>query len=94
MLSIFKNYAKGKVSWGDYLGLAYGVNFNKSATPQLRKTNDEINLVSKGGIYAWKNWDYAGLFEFKFQLMKDMIILKIHQYWYQGLWHWDISIFH
>jgi len=67
MLNIFKNYAKGKVSWGNYLGLAYGVNYNKSVTPSLRKTNDKINLVSKGGIYAWKNWDYAGLFEFKSQ---------------------------
>jgi hypothetical protein len=67
MLNIYKIYAKGKVSWTNYLGLAYGENYNKSTNPHLRKSEDKINLVSKGGIYAWKNWDYAGLFEFKSQ---------------------------
>lgn len=66
MLNIYKNYAKGKVSWNNYLGLAYGVNLNQSA-PKVRKNNDKINFVAKGGIYAWKNWDYTGLFEFKSQ---------------------------
>jgi hypothetical protein len=66
MLNIFENYAKGKVSWGNYLGLAYGINFQETE-PKMRKTNDKINFLTKGGIYAWKNWDYAGLFEFKSQ---------------------------
>lgn len=66
MLNIFKNYAKGKVSWNNYLGLAYGTNIQK-IEPKVRKTNDKINFLTKGGIYAWKNWDYAGLFEFKSQ---------------------------
>ena len=66
MLNIYKNYAKGKVSWNNYLGLAYGVNLNQSA-PKVRKNNDKINFVTKGGIYAWENWDYTGLFEFKSQ---------------------------
>lgn len=67
LLNIFKNYEKGKVFWSNYLGLAYGVNYNKSTYPSLRKTNDKINLVSKGGVNAWRKWDYAGLFEFKSQ---------------------------
>ncbi len=66
MLNIYKNYAKGKLSWTNYLGLAYGVNIQQT-DPKVRKTNDKINFLTKGGIYAWKNWDYAGLFEFKSQ---------------------------
>lgn len=66
MLNIYKTYAKGNVSWLNYLGLAYGINFQQTA-PKVRKTNDKINFLSKGGLYAWKNWDYAGLFEFKSQ---------------------------
>jgi hypothetical protein len=69
MLNVFKNYAKGKVSWNNYLGLAYGINIQQTA-PKVRKTNDKINLLTKGGIYAWKNWDYAGLFEFRSQFDK------------------------
>ena len=66
MLNIFKDYAKGKLSWTNYLGLAYGVNMNQTA-PKMRKNNDKINFVTKVGIYAWKNWDYAGLFSFSSQ---------------------------
>ena len=69
MLNIFKDYAKGKVSWNNYLGLAYGINFNQTE-PKVRKNNDKINLVSKGGIYASGNWDYAGLFEYRSQFDK------------------------
>jgi len=66
MLNIYKVYTKGKVSWSNYLGLAYGKNWQETA-PRLRKTTDKINLLSKFGITAWHNWDYAGLFEFKSQ---------------------------
>jgi hypothetical protein len=66
MFNAYKIYNKGKVSWTNYLGLAYGLNIQESK-PKVRKTNDKINFLSKGGIYAWKNWDYAGLFEFKSQ---------------------------
>lgn len=70
MLNIFKDYAKGKVSWNNYLGLAYGRSYMQETDPQWRKINDKINLVSKGGVYAWKNWDYAALFEFRSQFAK------------------------
>jgi hypothetical protein len=59
-------YAKDKVFWSNYLGLAYGKNMQQS-DPKIRKTNDKINFLTKGGINAWHNWDYAGLFEFKSQ---------------------------
>jgi hypothetical protein len=66
MLNIYKFYAKDNIFWTNYLGLAYGVNFQQTE-PKMRKTNDKINLLSKAGFKAWKNWDYAGLFEFKSQ---------------------------
>jgi len=66
MLNIYKIYAKDKLLWSNYLGLAYGLNMQQTE-PKMRKTNDKINFLTKGGIYAWKNWDYAGLFEFKSQ---------------------------
>ena len=69
MLNIYKNYAKGKVSWNNYLGLAYGVNINQTE-PKVRKNNDKINFVTQGGLYAWKKWDYAGLFSFSSQFAK------------------------
>jgi hypothetical protein len=64
MLNIYENYAKGNVSWNNYLGLAYGTNVQNKV---VRKANDKINVLTRGGIYAWKNWDYAGMFEFKSQ---------------------------
>ena len=66
MLNIYKLYAKDNLFWTNYLGLAYGVNFQQTE-PKMRKTNDKINLLSKAGFKAWKKWDYAGLFEFKSQ---------------------------
>jgi hypothetical protein len=66
MLNIYKMYAKGNVFWTNYLGLAYGLNIQQSE-PKVRKTNDKINFLTKGGITAWHNWDYAGLFEFRSQ---------------------------
>lgn len=70
MINIFKDYAKGNVSWNNYLGLAYGISYMQETDPSWRKINDKINLVSKGGLYAWKNWDYAGLFSFSSQFDK------------------------
>lgn len=68
MLNVFKDYKKDKISWNNYLGLAYGLSNQKSIG--LRKIEDKINFLTKGGLYAWKNWDYTGLFEFKSQFDK------------------------
>lgn len=67
-LNIFKDYKKDKLSWNNYLGLAYGLSNQKSIG--LRKIEDKINFLTKGGLYAWRNWDYTGLFEFKSQFDK------------------------
>ncbi len=66
MLNIYKDYQRKNLSWNNYLGVAYGVAKQQSIT-NLRKTDDKINFLTKGGIYAWKNWDYTGFFEFKSQ---------------------------
>lgn len=67
-LNIFKDFKKDKISWNNYLGLAYGLSNQKSIG--LRKIEDKINFLTKGGLYAWRNWDYTGLFEFKSQFDK------------------------
>jgi len=66
ILNIYKDYQKKNLTWNNYLGVAYGVAKQQSIT-NLRKTDDKINFLTKGGIYAWKNWDYTGFFEFKSQ---------------------------
>ena len=66
ILNIYKDYKRKNLSWNNYLGIAYGVAKQQSIT-NLRKTDDKINFLTKGGIYAWKNWDYTGFFEFKSQ---------------------------
>jgi Protein of unknown function (DUF3078) len=69
-LTIFKNYAKDNLTWGNYLGLAYGLSYMQETDPQWRKIDDKINLVSKAGLHAWKKWYYSGLFEFRSQFDK------------------------
>lgn len=66
MLNIYKDYHRKNITWNNYLGIAYGLSKQQSIK-KLRKTDDKINLLTKGGIYAWKHWDYTGFFEFKSQ---------------------------
>jgi hypothetical protein len=69
MLNIFEDYTKGKFTWNNYLGMAYMVQKQESFT-KWRKADDKINIFTKAGLYAWKNWDYTGLLEFKSQFAK------------------------
>lgn len=66
LLNVFKDYSKKNITWNNYLGISYGLSKQQSIT-RLRKTDDKINFMTKGGLYAWKNWDYTGFFEFKSQ---------------------------
>jgi hypothetical protein len=66
MLNIYKDYHRKSITWNNYLGIAYGLSKQQSIK-KLRKTDDKINLLTKGGVYAWKHWDYTGFFEFKSQ---------------------------
>jgi hypothetical protein len=65
MVNIFADYKKGKLSWNNALSLAYG--FMNQGDVKNKKTDDKIDLSSKAGIYAFKNWDYTALLGFKSQ---------------------------
>jgi len=69
MMNIFEDYTQGKFTWNNYLGAAYMVQKQQSFT-HWRKADDKINVFTKAGLYAWKNWDYTGLLEFKSQFAK------------------------
>lgn len=66
IVNVFKDYKKGNITWNNYLGLGYGI-ARMQSIKQLRKTDDKINFLTKGGLYASKHWDYTGFFEFKSQ---------------------------
>lgn len=68
ILNIYKDYRRKDISWNNYLGISYGLTMLKGE--DLRKTDDKLNFTTKGGIYARKNWDYTGFFEFKSQFAK------------------------
>ena len=59
------NYKKGNKSWENRLDIAYGI--VKQGDEDFRKTDDRIDLLSKYGIEASKNWYYTFLFNFKSQ---------------------------
>ena len=64
--NIYQDYKRKNLSWNNYLGIAYGISKQQSIEG-LRKTDDKINFLTKGGLYAWRHWDYTGFFEFKSQ---------------------------
>jgi hypothetical protein len=66
ILSLFANYKKGKSAWDNSLDLGYGI--LKQDGAGVRKTDDKIELTSKYGQKAFKNWYYAGLVNFKSQM--------------------------
>jgi len=66
IINVYKDYSRKNVSWNNYLGVSYGLS-KLHSVKRLRKTDDKINFLTKGGLYAWKHWDYTGLFEFKSQ---------------------------
>lgn len=65
-VGLFANYKKEKLSWANSLDLAYGL-FNQSKSPYWAKNDDRIELNSKFGRFAWKDWDYTAFFSFRTQ---------------------------
>jgi len=65
-VGLFANFKREKLSWNNSLDLAYGV-FNQSKSPYWAKNDDRIELNSKFGRFAWKNWDYTGFVSFRTQ---------------------------
>ena len=71
-LSIFYkpifNYSKGKVSWENILDFRYGK--NKIGGDPWRKSDDLLELNSKLGINAGRNWYYTAVTNFRTQFDK------------------------
>ncbi|WP_347840669.1 DUF3078 domain-containing protein [uncultured Draconibacterium sp.] len=65
MLNLAANYKKDKVAWDNSFDFRYG--FLKEEDVDLRKSDDKIDIASKLGIEAKKNWYYTGLLNFKSQ---------------------------
>lgn len=77
IFSIFANYKKDKNAWDNSLDLGYGIMRQGERTFEangkewdrpFKKTDDKIELVSKYGRLAFKNWYYAALLDFKTQM--------------------------
>lgn len=66
ILSAFANYKKDKSVWDNSLDIGYGK--LKQGKENYRKTDDKIDLLSKYGREAFKNFYYALLFNFKTQM--------------------------
>ena len=65
--SLFATYADEKYVWENTLDLGYGLLQQKSYG--LMKTDDRIDLMSRYGRKAFKDFYYAGLLNFKTQFM-------------------------
>jgi len=70
-LSISKyniNYVYGKKSWDNDIEYRYGL--IRAGENSIRKNDDKLEINSKFGQEAYKNWYYSLLFNFKSQLFK------------------------
>jgi hypothetical protein len=67
MFSGFANYKKGKSVWDNSLDLGYGI-LKQGKNSSFRKTDDKFDFLSIYGRDAFKNFYYAGLFNFKTQM--------------------------
>ncbi len=68
VFSVFTNYKKGKTAWDNSLDIGYGILKQGEGKYPTRKTDDKIDLLSKYGREAFKNFYYAALLNFKTQL--------------------------
>lgn len=65
LLQMFANYKKDRDTWDNKIDLGYGlVRQNDGIT---FKSDDRIELTSKYGRHAFKNWYYAAQFNFRTQ---------------------------
>ncbi len=67
ILSLFAKYKKGKNAWDNSLDLGYGI-LTQEGVKYTKKTDDKIDLLSKYGREAFKNFYYAALVNFKTQM--------------------------
>ena len=67
LFSGFANYKQGKSVWDNSLDIGYGF-IKQGKNESSRKTDDKIDILSKYGREAFKNFYYAALFNFKTQM--------------------------
>ncbi|MFM7053918.1 MAG: DUF3078 domain-containing protein [Bacteroidota bacterium] len=70
-LALFKysaNYKDQKNSWDNFIDLAYGISQEGEDNP--RKSDDKIDISTKYGRFAFKNWYYSALAGFRSQFSK------------------------
>jgi len=65
LFNYFANYKKGDDSWDNNIDLAYGLTQNGNDKPI--KSEDKIDLATKYGRLAFKNWYYSALLGFRSQ---------------------------
>ncbi|MFK7756722.1 MAG: DUF3078 domain-containing protein [Flavobacteriales bacterium] len=66
-LNLFRNYAKGKVTWDNTLDLSYGVLNQGIIEGNNIKIDDRIDFASKFGRQATDHWYYSALVNFRSQ---------------------------
>jgi hypothetical protein len=66
ILAVFANLKKEKSVWDNSLDLGYGL--MQQGNDGFRKTDDKIDILSKYGRQAFKNFYYAALLNFKTQM--------------------------
>ncbi len=64
IISLFSNYKKSKTNWDSSLDLGFGIVNQRGIT---FKSDDKIDLTSKYGHEAFKNWYYTGMMNFRSQ---------------------------
>jgi len=64
------SYKKNKLSWDNNLDSEFGELYSSDLKPQLRKSNDKLNLYSKFGYEIAKSWYFTVLGSFKTQFAK------------------------
>jgi hypothetical protein len=67
LFSGFANYKQGKSVWDNSLDLGYGL-MKQGKEADFQKTDDKIDILSKYGREAFKNFYYSALMNFKTQM--------------------------
>ncbi len=67
LVALNADYSKGSFVWNNAFELGYGL--MRQGDESLVKTDDKIDLTSKLGRQASEHWYYAGLLNFRTQMM-------------------------
>ncbi|CAG0956370.1 MAG: DUF3078 domain-containing protein [Bacteroidetes bacterium] len=67
LFNLFANYKKGNSAFDNSLDAGFGM-IRQGDNAQFIKSDDKLDITSKYGQFAFKNWYYAGLLNFKSQM--------------------------